>query len=253
MSSYGESCSLSQDLSIHIYLEFLEPIRSPFDQISLNYFKLVQINAKTLLFIWAQPPRFLLGPAHACPRSPPCPLIGRPTYQWHRHPALCRGPPVSSLSPRSVRPARARAVHVACERRARAAAGHCPPVGAPTAPPRAAGHPHARDPHLFPPLSPLPRCRRAARSPLALLHSSSHPHSPPTPSLERPSFPTAPRTRTAVSGHRQPPLPHGFRPSTAAARHSPVSSSPSYQSLKFLANPSLPRLSRAAGLHHPRR
>jgi hypothetical protein len=27
-------------------LEFLEPVRSPFDRISLNYFKLIQINMK---------------------------------------------------------------------------------------------------------------------------------------------------------------------------------------------------------------
>jgi hypothetical protein len=129
------------------------------------------------------------------------------------------------------------------------------PTGRGQAPrhPRAAWHPHARDPHLFPPLFPLPRCRRATRSSLALLHSFPRPHSSLTPSLERPSFPTTPRTQTATSGHRQPPLPRGFRPSTAAVRHSPVSSSPSYQSPKFLTNPSLPRLSQAAGLHHPHR
>jgi hypothetical protein len=28
------------------YLEFLEPVKFPFDQISLNYFKRIQINAK---------------------------------------------------------------------------------------------------------------------------------------------------------------------------------------------------------------
>jgi hypothetical protein len=115
--------------------------------------------------------------------------------------------------------------------------------------PRAAWHPHARDPHLFPssfPSAALPPSR-------SLLHSFPRPYSSPTVPLERPSFPTAPRTRTATSGHRQPPLPREFRPSTTAVRHSPVSSSPSYQSPKFLTNLSLPHLSRAAGLHHPRR
>jgi hypothetical protein len=114
-------------------------------------------------------------------------------------------------------------------------------------------HPHARDPHLFP--SPFSLCRAAAEplAPRSRVNSSSRPHSSPTPSLERLSFPTAPHTRTATSGHRRPTLPRGFRPSTAVVRHSPVSSSLSYQSPKFLANLSLPRLSRAAGLHHPRR
>jgi hypothetical protein len=99
---------------------------------------------------------------------------------------------------------------------------------------------------LFP---PLPRCRRAARSPLTLLHSSSRLHSSPTPPLECPSLPTTPRTRTTASSHRQPTLPRGFRPSTAAVRHSPVSSSPSCQSLHFLAIFSPPCLSGAAGPH----
>jgi hypothetical protein len=101
--------------------------------------------------------------------------------------------------------------------------------------PRATWHPQARTPTFSFLFSPLPRCHRAARSPLALLHSSSHLHSSPTPPLERPSLPTAPRTRTPTSSHRQPLLPHGFWPSTAAVRHSPVSSSPSCQSLQFLA------------------
>jgi hypothetical protein len=110
-------------------------------------------------------------------------------------------------------------------------------------------HPHARTPNfslLFP---PLPRCRRAARSPLAPLHSSSHLHSSPTPPLKRPSLPTSPRTWTAASSHRQPTLPRGFRPSTATVHHSPVSSSPSCQSLHFLAIFSPPCLSSAAGPH----
>jgi hypothetical protein len=86
-------------------------------------------------------------------------------------------------------------------------------------------------------------------------HSSSRLHSSPTPPLERPSLPTAPRTQTTTSSHRQPLLPHGFRPSTAVVRHSPVSSSPSCQSLQFLAIFSPPYLFGAAGSrtrrHHP--
>jgi hypothetical protein len=112
--------------------------------------------------------------------------------------------------------------------------------------------PPCPDPQLFPPLfPPLPRCRRVARSPLTLLHSSSRLHSSPTPPLERPSLPTTPHTWTAASGHRQPTLPCGFRPSTAAVRYSPVSSSPSCQSLHFLAILSPPRLSDAAGAPSP--
>jgi hypothetical protein len=84
--------------------------------------------------------------------------------------------PLSASLPRSVRPACARVVHVARERCARAAAGRRPPIGArPHGTPAPCGTPHARDPHFFPPLSPLPRCRRAARSQLALLHSFSRP------------------------------------------------------------------------------
>jgi hypothetical protein len=140
----------------------------------------------------------------------------------------------------------ARAAHVAHERRARAAAGCRPQVGARphgTSAPCGTPPPTPGTPTFFPHHSPLPHCRRAARSLLALLHSFPRPHSSSTPPLERPSFPTAPHTRTAAFGHRQPPLPRGFRSSTAVVRHSSVSSSPSYQSPKFLANPSLPRLS----------
>jgi hypothetical protein len=105
-------------------------------------------------------------------------------------------------------------------------------------------HPHARDPHLFP--SPFSLCRATAEplAPRYRVDSSSRPHSSPTPSVERLSFPTAPRTQTAASGHRQPPLPRGFRPSTAAVRHSPGSSSPSYRTssppLATTGAPSLP-------------
>jgi hypothetical protein len=115
-------------------------------------------------------------------------------------------------------------------------------------------HPHATwHPHLSLLFSLLPRCRRATRSPLALLHLSSCLHSSLTPPLERPSLPTAPYTWTAASIYRQPTLPCGFRPSTAAVRHSPVSSSPSCQSLHFLTIFSPPCLSSAARPHTHRR
>jgi hypothetical protein len=174
--------------------------------------------------------------SRAGPRAPalsttpidrPAPLVSGTTA---RHCVVAH--PSGASLPRSVRPARARAAHVARERLTQAAVGRRPPVGAR---PHGTPAPTPRTPHFLPPLSPLLRCRRAARSPLALLHSFPSPHSSPTPSLERPSFPTAPRTRTAASSHRQPTLPCGFRPSTAAVCHSSVSSSLSYQSLQFLA------------------
>jgi hypothetical protein len=122
----------------------------------------------------------------------------------------------------------------------------------PTAPPHRVAPPRPGPPP-FP--SPFSLCRAAAEplAPSSRVDSSSHPNSSPTPSLESPSFPTAPLTRTTASGHRRPRLPRGFRSSTAAVHHSPVSSSSRYQSPKFPANPSLPRLSQAAGLPHPRR
>jgi hypothetical protein len=129
-----------------------------------------------------------------------------------------------------------------------------PPVGTgPLEPPRAAWHSHARDP-LFPPLFPSrPRCRRAlsaARFPSAWKSFFS-----PLSDFSREcsSLPATPRTRTAVSGHRSSPLPREFRPTSAAVRLSPVSSSPSFQSPGFLAISSPPRLSRAAGPPQPRR
>jgi hypothetical protein len=120
------------------------------------------------------------------------------------------------------------------------------PGPGPMTPSRAAWYFHSRTPSLFFPS--LPR-RRPHRSKRDRAHSFSHLHSSPTPPLERPSLPIAPRTQTAASGHRQPTLPRGFRPSTAAVCHSPVSSSPSYQSLQFLAIFSPPCLSGAVGPH----
>jgi hypothetical protein len=184
-------------------------------------------------------------------------FAGRPMRAGALHHAADRpAPPVSGTAARHCAAAHpsgaslpalsgrhARAAHVVRELHARAAGrGQAPRH------PLAAWHPTPGTPTFFPPHFPsaaLPPSR-------SRVDSSSRPHSSPTPSLERPSFPTAPLTQTAASDHRQPPLPRGFRLSTAAVRHSPVSSSPSYQSPKFLANPSLPRLSRAAGLHHPR-
>jgi hypothetical protein len=104
-------------------------------------------------------------------------------------------------------------------------------------------------PPPFPSSFTLSRCRS--------LPAHAAPLVPPSPLLSD-SFSRAPELphrslHLDPSGHRQPPLPRRFRPSTAVVRPSPVSSSPSYQSPKFLANPSFPRLSRAAGLHHPRR
>jgi hypothetical protein len=154
----------------------------------------VHLGSATPLSSRAGPRMPALSTAPADRPAPPVSGIA----VWHYAAAH---PSDASLS-RSVRPARACGA-----RRPRAPClGRCwaPSSGWGQAPrhPRAAWHPHARDPHLFPPLSPLPRCCRAARSPLTLLHSSSRPHSSLTPSLERPSFPTAPRTQTAASRHQ---------------------------------------------------
>jgi hypothetical protein len=178
--------------------------------------------------------------SRAGPRAPAlstAPLTGRPHLSVAPPPGTVLRPtrqaPLSPLCPAGTR----------ARRKSSASATLGPLPGddhrsgpGPTAPPRRVAPPRPGPP----PFSLLfPLCRAAAE-PLALLHSFPHPHSSPTPSLERPSFPTAPHTWTATGDHRQPPLPHGFRLSTAAVRHSPVSSSPSYQSLKFLTNPSLP-------------
>jgi hypothetical protein len=209
----------------------------PFDQISLNYFKLNQINAKLYRSSGLDHPfSSRAGPCAPADRLAP-PISG--TAAWHCAAAHPSGASLLALSDWHARARRTSSVSAALgplpggDRQSRPG---------PTAPLRRVAPPCPGPPTFFPPLSPLSRCRRAARSPLALLHSFPRPHSSPTPPLERPSFPTAPRTQTTAGDHRQPPLPRGFRPSTAAVRHSPVSSSPSYQSLKFLTNPSLPRL-----------
>jgi hypothetical protein len=93
-------------------------------------------------------------------------------------------------------------------------------------------HPHAWAPHLFP--SPFSLCRATAEplAPRSRVDSSSRPHSSPTPSVERPSFPTAPRP---------PPLATGSPLSLADSGRAPPSSA--------TARGAPPR---AAGLHHPR-
>jgi hypothetical protein len=126
-------------------------------------------------------------PAHKRPRSPPRPLIDQPHLSAAPPPGTMPRPTRQApLSPRS-----------GCCRAPSAGRGQAPRHPTPR------GTPTPGTPHFFPPLSPLPRCRRAARSPLALLHSFPCPHSSPTPSLERPSFPTAPRTRTRGSDGRR--------------------------------------------------
>jgi hypothetical protein len=89
------------------------------------------------------------------------------------------------------------------------------------APPRRVAPP-LLGPHLFPPLSPLPRCRRVARSPLTLLHSPPpHPHSsrapkPPhrSPHLDRRLQPPAAPSpsRIPVEHRRRLPLPGELLP-----------------------------------------
>ncbi len=175
-----------------------------------------------------------LAPAPCSPRATdsPAPPVSDTAARY------CAGPPVSSLS-RAVsdRPSvRARRTSPA-----RAARGLLP------APPA------SRDP-LFPPLFPSrPRCRRALSA--ARFPSARKSFFSPLSDFSREcsSLPATPRTRTAVSGHRSPPLPREFRPTSAAVRLSPVSSSPSFQSPGFLAISSPPRLSRAAGPPQPRR
>jgi hypothetical protein len=156
--------------------------------------------------------------------------------------------PSAPSLPRSVRPACARVVHVARERHARAAAGRRPLVG--TSP---HGTPTPGTPTfslLFPlcraaaePLAPRSRCstRPPIPTPLRLLLSSAR-ASPPLPAPGPPPPATGSPLSLADSGQAPPPSATPL-----------VSSSPSCQSPIFFVNPSLPRLSRAAGLHHPRR
>jgi hypothetical protein len=212
-------------------------------QTSLNSFKIIQTIPKQYCAV-GRPNSLLLSGrptrARARARALPVPLTGRPC-----RPLLCRPTCQASLS-RSISD---RTCAHGARRPPAPRAGCCrrrPPVGSrPHELPRAVWHPHTREP-LSPPLFPLPAelppsafrrallCRKPDFSPL-LDHS-----------LERSSLPTTPRTQTTTSGHRSPPLPREFRPTSAVVRLPPVSSSPG-----FLAISSPPRLSRAAGPPQP--
>jgi hypothetical protein len=139
-------------LSLSIFIwNFWNQLGLPFDKISLNYFKLIKINAKPYCSSGLGQPRFLRGPAHARPRS----LIGRPHLSATPPPSTVPRPTYQlSLSPLCL-------------------------VGRGQAPrhPRAAWHPHARDPPFFPPLSPLSR----TGSPLSLTDSGRAPPPSATP------------------------------------------------------------------------
>jgi hypothetical protein len=152
-------------LSIFIW-NFWNQLGLPFDQISLNYFKLIQINAKPYCSSGLGQPRFLRGPAHARPR----PLIGRPHLSATPPPSTVPRPTYQlSLSPLCL-----------------AGRGQAPRH------PRAAWHPHARDPPLFPssfPSAALPPSR-----------------SLPARALTRPPIPT-PLRPLPSSDQASPPLP----------------------------------------------
>jgi hypothetical protein len=193
-----------------------------------------------------------LARSHPRPRSPHA--ANRPTPPVSDTAArYCAGPPVSPLSPTLSPTERARATHVARPRHARAAAGATRWSGPdPTSSRAPRGTPHARDP-LSLPFFPLSTALPPSALRLAPLRQKPDFSSLSDHSLERSSLSATPRTRTAVSGHRRLPLPREFRPTSAAVRLSPVSASPSFQSLRFLAISSPPRLSRAAGPPQPRR
>jgi hypothetical protein len=187
------------------------------------------------------------GPRAPAPADKPAPPVSGTTAQ-HCVAAHPSAPSLPALSGRH-----ARATHVARERRARAAAGQRLPVGArPHGTPAPCGTP---PPRLGPP--PFPSSFPSAALPTSRsLPARAAPLVPPSLLLSDPSsqVPELPHRSPHLDRRLRPPaapLPRGFRPSTAAVRHSPVSSSPSYQSPKFLADPSVPHLSRATGLHHP--
>jgi hypothetical protein len=157
--------------------------------------------------MWARPPRFLLGPAHARPHA-------------------------THASPLSLPPGPARSVGA----RPHDAVPRCVAL-----------------PRPDPPLFSFPLCRADDRAAQSVTVPTRSPISTPLRLLllstrASPPLPT-PRPPPPTTGHRQPTLPHGFRPSTAAVHHSPVSSSLSYQSLQFLAIFSPSCLSGAAGPH----
>jgi hypothetical protein len=143
-----------------------------------------------------------------------------------RVPALSTAPadrpasPVSDTAARHCAAAHPSAPSLPAQCRARAAAGRRPPIGGRphgTPAPHGTPPPHAQDPHFFPPLSPLLRCRRAARAaPLVL----------PSPLLFDPS------SRAPELPHRSPHLDRHLRP--------PAAPSPSRISAKHCRRPPLP-------------
>jgi hypothetical protein len=181
-----------------------------------------------------------LAPAPRSPRAAdsPAPPVSDTAARY------CAGPHVSSLS-RAVsdRPS------VRARRTSPARAAHgllpAPPAGrdrTPRAPARRVALPRPGPPlpSSFPLSAALPpsALRRAFSLRAEIVFSPLSDFS-----RECSSLPATPRTRTAVSGHRSSPLPREFRPTSAAVRLSPVSSSPSFQSPGFLAISSPPRLS----------
>jgi hypothetical protein len=230
--------------SFHPYFlwNFCSQLGPPSNQISLNYFKLIQTNPKRYCSSGLGHPAFFSGRpthAHAPPALSPRPLTGRPRLSVAPPPGTVPRPtrqtPRPSLFPPATRVRRTSPAH---------ALGPLPGAI------RRSGPGPTPGPPPFP--SSFPLCRAAAEPLAPRSCCSTRPPVSTTP-LKRPSLPTAPRTRTATSGHRQPTLPHGFWPSTATVRHSPVSSSQSYQSLQFLTIFSPICLSSAAGPHTHRR
>jgi hypothetical protein len=229
---------------------FWSKLGLPFDQISLNFFKLIQINAKLYYSPGLGPPPFLLGPAHTHPRV--CalrPLTGRTHLSAAPSPGTvplptCQSPP--PLFP------------VGNARATRAALGPLSGVASRAGPgpmtlPHAAWHSRGRtlppSPSLFP---SLPRRRPAVFKPRLKRRLLLHHQLLSSPPLERHTFPhRSPRPDHPPPATGSPPS-LGFRPSAATVRHSPVSSSPSHQSLQFLAISSPPCPSRAAGPHRTR-
>jgi hypothetical protein len=174
--------------------------------------------------------------SQAGPRAPadrPAPPVGD-TAARHCAAAHPSAPSLPALSGRHAR---------ATQR-----SGHCraPSASRGQAPwhPRTAWHPTPGTPTFS---LPFPLCHAAAEPLAPRSRCTTH---CPIPTPLRPLLLSA-RASPPLPAPGPPPLPRGFRSSTAAICHSPVSSSPSCQSPKFLANPALPRLSRAAGLHHP--
>jgi hypothetical protein len=142
-------------------LEFLEPVRSPFNRISLNYFKLIQINVKPYCSSGLGHPRFLLRPAHACPRATralPAPADRSAPPVSGTAARHCGAAHPSDATPLSVSVGNACAAHVARECHAQASAGRRPPIGA---------RPHGTPTPGLPPFpSSFPLCCAAAE-PLA--------------------------------------------------------------------------------------